>query len=498
MYQAVLVDDEPFVLEGLARAIDWEGHGFEIALGETSPLRALEYIRANPVHLLITDISMPQMTGIELMRACRQEHPRLSVLVVSAYDRFEYVREAMKQGAENYLLKPVDEDELSETVGLLAKRLNERARQADRQAADLLPFRANFTEGWLKGSLTGGELRARAEMLDINVNAESYAAALFFAPHGEATLLPRFFEHLKTSAEKKYEIHGCFESMQRMACIFSPARQSSLQAFLETLLKGAALLGLDISACIGESVYAAADVHKSYQSAGDMQFLQFSRRCIMTEQLALPAGSQAQIESPDAQASPPEYISGLRALFSSGRHDPFVLACAVVRWCFKALDGESAEFFRRFPQAEDMMKDMPQKGAGGDEYFEFCARVVTESARLSQIKRSAMHPVVQAVLEAVNELSDKDISLKTLSARLNVTPSYLGNAFNQQTGAYFNEYLTRARLARAAKLIETTNMKIKDIVDEVGFSSQTYFNRAFKRQFSLSPVAYRRRRLIKQ
>ncbi|MGI5900112.1 MAG: helix-turn-helix domain-containing protein [Christensenellales bacterium] len=498
MYQAVLVDDESFVLEGLALAIDWEGHGFEIALLETNPLLALEYIRVNPVHLLITDISMPQMTGIELMRACRQDHPQLSVLVVSAYDRFEYVREAMKQGAENYLLKPVDEDELSETVGMLAKRLNERARLVDRQAADLLPFRANFTEGWLKGNLTGGELRARAEMLGINVSAESYAVVLFFAPQGEATLLPRFFEHLKASAENKYELHGSFESIQRIACIFSPARQKDLQSFLDVLLKGAALLGLNISACGGESVHSAADVHKSYQSAGAMQFLQFSRRCIMTEQLALPAKLQAQIESPDAQTSPPEYINWLQALFYSGKHDPFALTCAVVRWCLKPLDGESVEFFQRFAQAEKMVKDMPQKGAGADEYFSFCARAVTESAQLLQIRSGAMYPVVQAVLEAVNELSDKDISLKTLSARLNVTPSYLGNVFHQQMGIYFNEYLTQARLTHAAKLIETTNMKIKDIVDEVGFSSQTYFNRAFKRQFALSPVAYRRRKLINQ
>jgi len=103
-----------------------------------------------------------------------------------------------------------------------------------------------------------------------------------------------------------------------------------------------------------------------------------------------------------------------------------------------------------------------------------------------------MYPCVNAVIKAIEEFKDKDISLKTLAARLNVSPSYLGTVFKQQTGYYFNDYLTEARIRYAAKLIETTDMKMKDIVDEVGFSSQTYFNRMFKRFFNVSPVAYRR------
>lgn len=98
-----------------------------------------------------------------------------------------------------------------------------------------------------------------------------------------------------------------------------------------------------------------------------------------------------------------------------------------------------------------------------------------------------MYPCVNAVIKAIEEFKDKDISLKTLAARLNVSPSYLGTVFKQQTGYYFNDYLTEARIRYAAKLIETTDMKMKDIVDEVGFSSQTYFNRMFKR-FSMYPL----------
>ena len=110
--------------------------------------------------------------------------------------------------------------------------------------------------------------------------------------------------------------------------------------------------------------------------------------------------------------------------------------------------------------------------------------------------QQSMYPMVDAVIKNIHEFSDKDISLKTLASKLNVTPSYLGTVFHQQTGYYFNDYLTDARLKYAAHLLEHTDMKIKDIVDKIGFSSQTYFNRSFKRYFDTSPISYRREKKI--
>ena len=112
--------------------------------------------------------------------------------------------------------------------------------------------------------------------------------------------------------------------------------------------------------------------------------------------------------------------------------------------------------------------------------------------------QTASYPCVDACIAAVHEFSDKDISLKTLAAKLNMHPSYLGNVFHQQTGFYFNDYLNEERLKYAATLIETTDMKMKDIVDKVGFSSQTYFNRQFRRRFGTAPNTYRREIKMKQ
>lgn len=100
--------------------------------------------------------------------------------------------------------------------------------------------------------------------------------------------------------------------------------------------------------------------------------------------------------------------------------------------------------------------------------------------------------MIDVVIHAIQSFSDKNLSLKTIAARLNVSPSYLGAMFRQQTGMYFNDYLAKARIDYAMKLLSTTDLKVKDIVEKCCFASQTYFNRSFKRFYGTSPANYRR------
>ena len=118
-----------------------------------------------------------------------------------------------------------------------------------------------------------------------------------------------------------------------------------------------------------------------------------------------------------------------------------------------------------------------------DTFISTCYDILDRKHR----DQTATYPCVDAVITAVHEFSDKDISLKTLAARLNMHPSYLRNIFRQQTGYYFNDYVNEERLKYAADLVEHTDMKLKEIVDRAGFSSQTYFNRQFKRKYGAAP-----------
>jgi AraC-like DNA-binding protein len=128
---------------------------------------------------------------------------------------------------------------------------------------------------------------------------------------------------------------------------------------------------------------------------------------------------------------------------------------------------------------------------GTNELQEWIGRLIMHAAQILSDKQDLLHPYVRKSIEFIHSGANGDISLKTIAAKYNVSPAYLGQLFKVQTGKYFNDYLTSVRLEQSKRLIAETNMKVSDIAKKVGFSSQTYFNRTFKQTFGSSPIEYR-------
>lgn len=207
MYQAVIVDDEPVIVSGIRDALDWEGFGFEIALATTSPATVLSFLSVHPVHLLITDISMPEMDGIALIREAKSLVPLLSVIVLSAYDNFDYVKGALRYGAENYLLKPLSSDELSDSIRNVVSHVKEREVLNMNYGGTMLTFRSTFVEQWLKNLLTPETLLERAGLLGINLEMDNYTAVIFSADNRDAASMSRFFDFLLSLLPGRFLAH---------------------------------------------------------------------------------------------------------------------------------------------------------------------------------------------------------------------------------------------------------------------------------------------------
>ncbi len=504
MYQAVLVDDESYIIEDLLSAIDWSGYNIDISFSTTSPLEALEYIRSHSVHLLITDVSMPQMTGIELIKAAKEANPLLTAIVLSAYNNFEYVRSAMRNGAENYLLKPLDPNDLMESISQFANNMQEREKISRSFGASILTFRSNFAEQWVKNLLSPNELSERATLLGINVDSDNYTVVIFNSPSADSVKMSEFYDMLLSSLVGNCMSTIYFESPQRLVCILSmvgPIRDLKKLVIEEAELK-ASLLSFPLFISIGSTVGFYTNVPESYTTAHTMLYLTYStlpfflyhqnlfgiNKCL-DDQFS-PLSSNASFQTED-------YITVARRVFTaaSTSESAYHVCLLMIPYLLRKLTKEVIEIPQRFPTILSLLADLPKKGLTQKLYLDYSVNFIRECSNAILLSQNEF-PFVDAVIKAVHDFSDKDISLKTLAIKLNMSPSYLGNMFKKQTGYYFNDYLAEARLKYAALLIETTDMKMKDIVDQVGFSSQTYFNRSFKRYFNVSPVAYRRNKKI--
>jgi two-component system response regulator YesN len=131
MYTVLLVDDEISLLNSLSKEINWPQFGIETVLKATDGEAALEQFKTNRIDLLITDIKMPLMDGLELLRTVRQEYPETHCVLLTAYSEFEYAREALKLGVENYILKPLKSPELEETIEKALDNIYRRRGNAD-------------------------------------------------------------------------------------------------------------------------------------------------------------------------------------------------------------------------------------------------------------------------------------------------------------------------------------------------------------------------------
>ncbi len=128
----------------------------------------------------------------------------------------------------------------------------------------------------------------------------------------------------------------------------------------------------------------------------------------------------------------------------------------------------------------------------GKNLLEWLASVIQSVLRIVRVNKKALHPLVRLTIEQVNKKFSGDLSLKILAADFNVSPAYLGQLFKEETGKFFNDYVTQIRLRAARALLLETNLKIGELICRVGIPNQSYFNRMFKKAFGVSPVEFRR------
>lgn len=499
MYKVVIVDDESFIIDGLKDAIDWEGYNFEIVYTSTNPESVLSYFKDNSVDLLMTDIAMPQMNGIELIHQVKIISPHVAIIVLSAYDNFNFVRTALRNGAENYLLKPLDSNELGESIRSIAEHLGERLKQSDAYGTTMLNFRSIFIENWVKDALNPIDFHTRAEMLGINLQLSHFTVLIFSTQQENTQGMAELLDGVLSIFLGKFQSHFYFENAKTLVCILSGddilTDRGRLNSSIDEIRDH---FSFPFFVSIGTTVDNYEDVSISYRTANRYLFLRFTLlENIICNEIPLPINTSNIIEQNFLQIEEEEYIFQVTTLFSPSLSDQqrMDIQLAIVHHGILQTNGENIEstILKSVSEVCCETRNLNRVLQYIKSFIGTCYQILRER----QETQSNNYNYVDLVIQSIQDVSNKDISLKTLAAQMDMHPSYLGNIFHQQTGYYFNDYLNNERLRYAAKLLETTSLKLKDIVDKAGFSSQTYFNRVFKRQFGVSPLSYRRESKLK-
>ena len=520
MRKVLLADDENLILRGLRRLIDWEALDIEVVGEALDGLQAEEMILSTRPDLVITDIRMPGLTGLDLLARHKGGPDAPKFIFISSYEEFEYVRQALSGGAVEYLLKPVSSEALEKAVrkalGLMAD--SSTAALFRHTPLPMQDFFAQLTEGHeFMGtdlyqnfaSLLGGKDSPVFAGLCFGLSLES-ARQLEALPY-ERRLLQSFVAFNTVRDDLERDCYGCFlRKEENRAClmgIFSPGED--IDAILTAAMeRAAAKTGYTLRVGVGRLCHSAEELMRTYEDAARAFDLYYY--------------SQRQILHWDGTPQTPTYTN-----------EDFNVA---VKQVFENIVAKTGTLEQDVEQVLDIIADLHYNNRvatynrtmifSGDlcqqlyanrllpgsfaerqdslqhllescDTFEALRQAVLDYYRelLPDVYKAASHRSTAEIVRVQNYIQEhyaEDISLKTLAEVACVSPHYFSAYFKTETGQNYKAYLTRVRMEQALHLVLDTDMKTYEIAQQVGYNNVRRFVDAFRAAYQLSPIDYRK------
>lgn len=523
MYRVFLVEDESLIRQGIKNLIAWNDYGFSFAGEAADGELAWQQIQKDTPDIVITDIRMPFMDGLELSRLIKRNYPQITVIILSGYDDFSYAKEAIGIGVDQYLLKPLTREQLTDVL-LEVKKKKEKEQekfqymeQFSREVQEYLTSsHRGFFEALVSGKYIVSDLLERSERLGIHLAAEAYNIILVLVEdkriHEAYQVEEKDYQaELYHAVEHREGIDMFSAGVDLIAFLVKSSKEDIMQK-TESFAKE---LGDIITSTIayGEPEFRLSMIKQCYQSARRRLF--YIEGSIAEEKSDLYSEEEMQmLTSHNIEASKVDQRIVEKFLANGLQSD---LSCFVDDY-FASL-GENAMrsfLFRQYIVMHIMFTvksfveklSLPKETAKADltvdselldafssidsakEYTTmFMSRALEVRDQNAQSKYSSMMDKVIRYLK--ENFSDHEITLGKVAQVANVSAPYFSGVFSQQMGKTFVEYLTELRMEQARELLRCTDKSSGDIAYEVGYNDSHYFSFLFKKVNGCSPRDYR-------
>lgn len=507
MLKVLLVDDEPYVLEGLSTMVDWAAYGFSVdtaANGED----ALEIANTADPDLIITDIKMPGMNGTEFIRRSLENHSSAEFVILSGYDDFSYAKEAMRYHVCDYLLKPIDDEDLDKLISKMAAQICKKRAKADTDSRQLSFITNQCINRLIKGEMKESLQKRIRALLDMDDEERVQCILIDCEPIAikkdggvknliEKKLGTSFHRHLFEDDMGRYGIivtekMSIFSTIEAFAksliCELKEANAGSPTAAVSLPGKGP----LSFSAIYRQASYALnykfftgpSDVIL-YREVGD----QHLKRDLCTDDFHFLLESVRLGNNRKTEA----ILDQLFENFSKNLRVPESIV-AYLR-CFDLelirlimdMDGDPDHFAGTTLGLKNEMDHLTMNELK-NSFLAHCRRA---SEYLETIRQSHPHTVVNEIKNYIKDNYHKNIKLKHIAKVFYMNPIYLGQVFIRSTGMHFTDYLNTIRIEEAKKLLRRSDMQIQEIARTVGFKDAKYFSYKFKTATNLAPSAFR-------
>ena len=538
MLKVFLVEDEVIIREGLRDIIPWQQYGYTLVGEASDGEQALPMIRELQPDVLITDIKMPFMDGLALSNFVSRELPNTKIIIVSGYDDFEYARQAIRIGVEQYLLKPI-------TKAMLIKTLNEVQEkvQAQREQENYLEkfrsemqeyeqfSRRRFFEELVTGQLSVEEIYEKADALSIPIHAQCYNLVLYNVQPSSGSpdrggagrtsdviseirdglmqfflMYPEYLVFRSNLTTYAVLIKGNEAQMETLTGRCVEAIQSQIHPYEEEVRWHAAvgtptgrLSGL--AACFDEASHILSYRHllngqhvltreSTAEWMGGDDASSLKNIDMMKIEPSVIRGFLQNGQMDELDGFVEEYVSGLRDAAGSQLFCQYL----VLNVRFATLS-----YLEELGHPQEEMQDylpgvltITQKPSG-EELKGYIADTLKSALWLrDQESKSQSGRLIRQALEYIDgHFADENISLKEVAAYTNVSANYLSAVFSQEMRQTFVEYLTQKRMEKAKELLRQDNKRSAEVAALVGYKDPHYFSFVFRKTQGCTPRDYR-------
>lgn len=511
MYKLLIVDDEILIRNGIQNLIEWEIYGIEIIGEAEDGMKAYLSIKEEKPDLVLVDISMPNMNGLELIELCNhlEFHPKF--IILSGYNNFQYVQKAIQLGALNYLLKPIDQDELTNTIISAVQTLDDLYIHHKQFQESIHALHDDILLRVVHNKIDSKELREKCQVIGISLHCMHMRIGIikFVESENLRSLHPaiRSCQEICSSFCTNYIISDRNDNI--IIFFKDSANNFTENDYIQTLSKCSDRLNCETKQqtifALGNEANHSSQLSQSYNDATSKiekkLILGDSVEHQLSKTVFLPSVKYSDFLSYMADSNKEKISSTIHDYFSellavdttSGTELLKYHLIELVSYVFHSNYMNSylnSELIQKKQTAFSIINQT-------DSVLQLEKNITTFFLSLAEhevdTKSDANYSfLVQNTLDYISKnYDDCNLSLKTLAAQLDVNPAYLGREFAHATGEYFNDYLNRIRITKAISLLTSTTLKGAKIANSVGFINVSYFFTIFKKFTGQSPGDYR-------
>ncbi len=537
LYRIIVVDDEQIIRDGLQQHVDWEGQGYQLVATCEDGAQALALLEQEPVDVIISDISMPFLDGLELSELVRSRFPQTRIILLTGHDRIEYAQEAVKQQVARFLLKPITPSEIRDVLASTRNDLDQERRELrnrallERQLAESMPLlRERVLNRILGGQLSRSEIDSALELSGLCMPGRVMAVVLADSDEPpdrersstdvELDLLA--VQNLVRHVEGDPDARLVFRDTEgRVVCIIgadSPREASQealhfaerMAARVETMQRTSVTIG------IGRAVSGVGGIVQSYREAVfalRYRFMVGSGRIIEYNDAS--GGIQPNEDGSESPSvwHPTRFEHDIVMSLGSGRVEDSIERIRVMIQDLRERELHPDQcrltLMRLVGRVVDTALDLsiePGLVFGDSSPLDALAGLKT----LQQIEEwlvgvferwhavlgnrrqeRSLRKAAEAQEYIRQHFADPDITVERVCSAIGVGSSYFSSILKQHVGKTFIEYLTSLRIERAKELLRASDQLTYEIASAVGYRDPHYFSNSFKRYSGVTPREYR-------